>query len=55
VRGTRSAFGEAPLSQAERELFPEVPYADYTPTMRFASYARAKEIVFERTGELLPI
>jgi hypothetical protein len=51
---TKNEKGQPPLEQAEAELFPSIPYESYTQEMRFASYERAKQIIFERTGYLIP-
>lgn len=50
----KNAKGQAPLDEAELELYPGVPYERYTPAMRFATYERAKQIYFTATGHLMP-
>ena len=43
-----------PLDIAEFELFPHTPYERLTLSQREATYIRAKEIVFARTGRRIP-
>lgn len=38
------------LEQAERELFPNVPYHQLTKDQREQTYVRAKELVLQHTG-----
>ena len=49
----KNAQGQAPLEQAELELYPGIPYASYTRDMRFKTYDRAKQIYFTCTGHLM--
>lgn len=50
----KNAKGQSPIEQAEEELYPGIPYAIYTKDMRFATYDRAKQIIFEKSGRLIP-
>lgn len=49
---TQNTLG--PIDQAEQELFPGKDYWDLTREQREATYARAKEIVFQRIGKKIP-
>ena len=49
---SQNTFG--PLDEAEQTLFPGIPYDRLTIEQREATYVRAKEIVFQRTGKKIP-
>lgn len=46
-----SVSERGPLEQAEEELFPGIPYQELTHLQREDAIARAKQIVFEKTGK----